>query len=57
MKEALKHDILVAGGACVVDTPEAVCAARGDGGIGGDVPRVLLNGVGEELVMLSLTTY
>lgn len=57
MKEALKHDILVTGGACVVDTPEAVCAARGDGGIGGDVPRVLLNGVGEELVMLSLTTY
>ena len=54
MEEALKNDILVASGTGVIDTSKAICSTRGRGCVGGDVTRVFLDGVGEELVMFSL---
>lgn len=34
VEEALENDILIAGGAGVVDASKAICAARGHDGVG-----------------------
>lgn len=54
VEEALEHDILVAGSACVVDTSEAVRPTRGCCSIRGDVTRIVLDGFGKELIVFSL---
>lgn len=56
MEEALEDNVLVASGSSVIDAAKAVGATRGGCGIVGDVSRVILNGVLEELIMLPLAT-
>lgn len=56
MEEALEDNVLVASCTSVIDTAKAVGATRGSCGIVGDVSRVILNGVLEELVVLPLAT-
>jgi hypothetical protein len=56
MEEALEDNVLVASGSSVIDAAKAVSATRGGCGIVGDVSRVILNGVLEELIMLPLAT-
>ena len=55
VKKALKDDVLVAGGASVVNATQAVCTARGYGRVGRVVCREVLNRIGEQFIVLPLT--
>lgn len=45
MNEALQNNILVAGCAGVVDTPQSIGFARGRRGVGREIGRILSDGV------------
>lgn len=56
VQKALQNNVLVARCSCIVYTTEAICTAGGEGSIRRNVSRVVLDGVSEELVVLSFSS-
>lgn len=54
VQKALQNDVLVAGGAGIVDTAKTTGSARRQCRVGRDIPRVILERVRKEFIVLAL---